>query len=333
MPLDARRRGPEALASMSDAAPPTPASPAPAPSPTPAPLTPAQTSGQLFVRWNVGTLLVAAVAFAAGAVLVRAAPPARAAWDPVGLLAHARWDDGLAEVARYAARGVVDGKEQARAVVRVALRALHDPITGTRPEGTSGRAIEAIETLALHEAAAGAADARTVAVVLDRRDARRVLGATAAAAGARGVTTVRLRRTPAGLRRDACSPFEGEGTWQDRLEADVVLEDQLPLLLRAVDWAATDALEVELLPSLLSDRAPRDLRPARTRIARAGFEQVKTAAGTFDCVRLEAQVAGRTARWWLATVGEHAATRPLVRWDDGATQAELTGLEREAWGR
>lgn len=296
---------------MSDSAPePAPAAaPASAPTPAPAALTPAQTSGALFVRWNVGTLLVAALAFVGGAFVVRANPSARAAWDPAGLLTDARWDDGRAEVARYAARSQVDGKELTGEVVRVATLLT-----------------EGVRSVEIHTGPTGQRYdlRRSVGLLLDRRDPRRVLAAEAVSSDWRGTTTVRLRRAGGTLVRDVAVVLEGHVA-EDRLEGEPWLEDQLPLLLRAVDWSAQDRLEVALLP------AGSSARPAPAQVARAGFEQVKTPAGTFDCVRVEVTSGERMWRFWLATTGEHARTRPLVAWQDAAGRFELTSIERRAW--
>lgn len=310
-----------------------PASPAPPPA-----LTERQTSGGLFVTWNGVGLVVGLLALAGGLALARPWSPARGLsafepsrpWDPAGFAQDAVWDDGLAEVARYDAVRTVYGEQQAYELVRVAVEESFDPRFGVRP-ADDARGLPAFRTLASHATPTHRPYVyqQTVVVHLSRRDPRVVLGATMGSQEWNGVTYVELTRTAAGwLRRVAHSYFEGEGDRVDRLVGDAWLEDQLPFLVRALPLEAGARHEVKLLPSLLSNRAPREA--AAPAVVTVGApEELTVAAGTFRCapITVTREDGSPPLRYWVALEG----ARPLVRYEDSSGAGSLRTLERTAY--
>lgn len=315
---------------MSDPAP-TPAPPTATPAPAPA-LTDDQTSGRLFVHWNVATLIVGVVALALGWFATRASgqePRAQAGFDPVGLAGDAGWDDGKAEVARYEAKRTIYGGERTYTLVRVVVKEPYDPAQGVKPDDARPGTLDALKVVASHEVPTGKAyDYRqTTFTLLDRRDPRRLLSLTMSSQEWCGNVFVRLMRAGGGLTRTAHSYWDGEADWSDALAGDVWVEDQLPFTIRALDPASAP-LEVDLLPATLANRAPRT-RPARARLeVEAADEQVTTPAGTFRCVRWVVRAGERVGRYWVA---QDAPLRPLVRFEDATGAGALSSLERSAY--
>lgn len=290
----------------------------------PPPLTDDQTSGRMFVRWNAVTLLIGVVVLLLGGLALRA----RGDDAPglLGLTLDPAWDDGRAEVARYAARRAVYGREQAYTLVRLAVKEPFDPARAVKPDAPGPGHVDAIKVGAVHAVPTGRAyeHRQTLFLRVDRRDPRRALDLSMGSQEWCGNTFVRLVRRPGGLSRQAHSYWEGEGDWSDELPAGVWLEDQLPFTLRTL---APRALEVDLLPTTLGLRAA-PTRPARARVEAEGEEQVTTPAGEFRCVRWVVRAGERVARYWVAT---DAPLRPLVRFEDATGQGALLSLERAAY--
>ncbi|MCO5170788.1 MAG: hypothetical protein M9894_31050 [Planctomycetes bacterium] len=292
----------------------------------PPPLTDDQTSGRMFVRWNAVTLVVGLVALLLGALAVRARGGDEAP-GPLGLTLDPAWDDGRAEVARYAARRTVYGREQAYTLVRLAVKEPFDPARGVKPDAAGPGHLDAIKTGAVHAVPTGRAyeHRQTLFLRLDRADPRRALDLSMGSQEWCGNTFVRLVRREGGLARRAHSYWDGEGDWSDVVPAGVWLEDQLPFTVRALAPGA--AHEVDLLPTTLGLRAA-PTRPVRARLAVEGVERLTTPAGTFQCVLWVVRAGDRAGRYWVAT---DAPLRPLVRFEDATGRGELTSLERTAY--
>lgn len=298
-----------------------PTMPAPQPPPPPA-LTEDQTSGRMFVRWNAVTLLVGIVALLLGWFATRA----QGAEGPAAF--DAGWDDGEAEVARYDARRTVYAQERPYELVRIVVKEPFDPRTGVKPDVAREGLLDAFKVGAVHQVPTGKPYEyrQTTFVHVDRGEPRRALQACMGSQEWCGNTFVRVVREGAGFRRMAHSYWDGQADWSDAL-GDVWLEDQLPLTVRALD-PSTKPFEVDLLPTLLANKAPRT-QPARARVqVDPRDERVTTPAGTFACARWTVEVDGRTLRYWVAT---DAPRRPLVKYEDGTGAATLRSLQRDAY--
>lgn len=276
----------------------------------PPPLDDDALSGRKFVRWNLGALLAGCAALAAGVLLhdrTRAAAggPETA---PEALLALPDWSDGTAEVARYAARRTVDGVEREVELVRTTV--------------VEPGALEAVRTTALQRTGEGQA---SVVVRVARADPARLLDASLAAqeGGGNRLLLVRGALPERPWRRVGHATFAGD--LEDELPPGTVLEDQLPLLVRALDLSGGPR-EVQLLPSLLGGQAPA-ARPVPARIERraAGVE-VQVPFGRLAADEVAVEGGGVTRRYWVGRAG----LRPLLRWEDSTGAGALTGLERSA---
>lgn len=298
--------------------------PTPAPTPpSPPALTDDQTSGRMFVRWNAVTLVLGIVALLLGWLATRA----QGAEGPAPF--DAGWDDGKAEVARYEAVRTIYGQPRPYELVRIVVKEPYDPRQGVKPDADREGVVDAFKVVAVHEVPTGKPYEyrQTTFVHLDRADPRRALQASMGSQEWCGNTFVRLVRDASGLRRFAHSYWDGQADWDDALPAGVWLEDQLPLTLRALDPAGAP-LEVEVLPTLLGNKAPRTAAVKARLQADAKEERVTTPAGAFECVRWTVDLGERTLRYWVAT---GAPRRPLVKYEDGTGAATLRSLERDAY--
>lgn len=310
--------------------------PAPGPPPAAAPtLTEDQTSGRMFTRWNLVTLIAGVVAVALGLLAARGraagqeASRAPAELEAVGFAAARGWDDGQAEVARYDARRTLYGRERPYTLVRLAVKEPFDVRQGVKADAPGPAAREVFKVVAVHDVPTGKPYEyrQTTFVHLERRDPRRALSLTMGSQEWCGNTFVRVLRGADGFSRAAHSYWDGQADWRDELPADTWFEDQLPFTLRALDPAA-GPLEVSLLPTTLSNKAPR-AAPVRARLeVEATHEAVSAPAGTFRCARWACTIGERVARYWVAT---DAPLRPLVRFDDATGAGELRSLERGAY--
>lgn len=320
---------------------PTPAPEAAAPPPPAPALTEDQTSGRMFVRWNLVTLVIGVIAVLLGLFAARArgeeAGAGAAPADEVGFAADAGWDDGQAEVARYDARRTLYGRERAYTLVRVAVKEPFDRRQGVKADQPGPAVVDAFKVVAVHEVPTGKPyDYRqTTFVHVARLRPAEVLGLTMGSQEWCGNTFVRVLRAGPGFTRVAHSYWDGQADWQDALPAGTWFEDQLPFTVRALP---PRALDVSLVPTTLGNKAPRTT-PVRARLeVEATDERVTTPAGTFTCVRWACTVgvppeAGHTtpdrvARYWVAL---DAPRRPLVKYEDATGAGVLASLERSAY--
>ncbi|MBL4848494.1 MAG: hypothetical protein JKY65_23480 [Planctomycetes bacterium] len=318
------------------ASPPEPAVDAPSEPVVDAPpkFTEDQTSGRLFRRWNGGVLVLAALVLAGAAFMTRggATPPANSAapFDPLRFLNHKRWDQGRAEVARYEARRTLYSKPQTYELIRIAVKERFDPAQGVKGEAPG--ALDAIKTIAVHDTPTHRAYRyrQQVVVQMPRHDPRQVLASSMSSQEWCGSTFVRLRATPEGLKRTVHSYFQGEGDTEDLVPLGAVLADQVPFLVRAVDWGKTPTLRLALLPTLLSNRGPLSRVQAAT-LERVGQEQIEVPAGTYTCTHvrvLRSTSSGEAVdHYWVGT----GPGRPLVKFLDATGEGQLSSLEWEAY--
>lgn len=298
-------------------------------------------SGRKFVRWNLGALLAGLLVLGAGALVPRG-PAASAAEeaDPAGLLLQARWDDGLAEVARYAAVRRIYEQEREYELVRVAVKEPFDPALRVKPDAARPGVIDAIKTVAAHRIAVPPRPYEyrlSLVTRVARLEPARLLDATLSSQEWCGNTFALVRGAlpERAWRREVRSYFDGEGEREDELPAGTVLEDQLPLLVRALDLSGGPR-EVSLLPALLGNKAPAT-RPYPARITRRGAGvPVEVPAGRFLADEVAVQALDGSSngerpvlRYWVARTGERA----LLRFEDATGRGALTSLERVAYWR
>ena len=332
---------------------PSPASQPPASSPPP---DQDALSGRKFMRWNLVAFLLGLLALGAGLLALRGraegregAPDAGGgeASDAGALLFQPRWDDGRAEVARYAAWRTIYGQERPYELVRVAVKEPFDPAARVKPDaarpgipgGASGPGVvDAIKTVAAHRIGVPPKPYEyrmSLVVRVPRRAPDRLLDASMSSQEWCGNTFVLVRGALPALpwRREVRGYFDGQADREDGLPEGTILEDQLPLLVRTLDLSGGPR-EVTLLPTLLGNKAP-DARPYPARIYRARADVlVEVPAGRFRADELVVQATDGTTpaerpvpRYLVACTG----ARALLRYEDGTGRGELTSLERSAY--
>lgn len=127
------------------------------------------------------------------------------------------------------------------------------------------------------------------------------------------------------------SYFDGEGDTVKPLDlrAGDLLEDQLPLALRALKFAPGLRIERRILPSLISNSMRRPGEWVQSTIAVAGEEKVVTGAGTFDAWRLEVKVGDLAQTWWMERAAPHAVLK--VESGDGRALLLKSRVRRAYW--
>lgn len=312
---------------MTDAAEPAQA---PAPADAPPALTEDQVSGRLFVRWNAAAAVLGLVAVGVGLALAPgSSAPAIAAFDPVKFAADPRWDDGRAELARYAATRTLYGRPQEYELVRIAVKEPYDRATRVKPDAATRDTVTAFKLVAEHTTPTARLYTyhQQTIVRVARADPRVLLDATLSSHEWCGNTFQVLHRRGGAVGRTVHSYWAGEGDRSDRLPAGFWLEDQLPFTLRSLPLQAGDRYEVSLLPTLLANRAPAT-RPEPAVIEVGAAEPVDAPAGRFSCAPVVVTRQGEeVGRYWIGLEG----ARPLVRYRDGTGEGVLRSLERVAY--
>ena len=251
------------------------------------------------------------------ALLVLAADPsASAAWGD--LSASDIWDQGVAEVALYDARGKMEGSERQFEAVTVVVKEAFD-LDQMVKAGPASKRVEDVLKLN-HELTVptGTYTYRQMASVFLRRTDLGAVKLSVASQELCGMTTKRWR-SDAPRRFHTSSYFDGEGDRDFTLEfaPGTVFYDALPLWLRAQAPRA-EPLAVMLVPGQIASHAA-DPAPARAVIAWGASETVTTSAANFRAreVTVEHQL-GRD-RFLIEEDFPHI----LVRWEraDGTVYA------------
>jgi len=250
------------------------------------------------------------------------------AWatDPV-------WYDGQAEKCVYDARRSIYGAERTYAATAYTNKQRMDPATTTKAAGGGG-----VEVFKHHWSERVPTenydyDFSTAAFV--EADPLRLFKLTVATQEDCGASFKQAWRDGAGLRWSDSVYFPGAGLRSGRLDAGVLSEDALPLVLRNLPFeeAPGSALEAPLLPSQKSTRQV-SFQPRPAVAEHTGTETLAVPLGELEAYRVELSVDGAPhATYWFAADPELA--RALVRYAgrDGVVY-ELRSHERTAyWAR
>lgn len=255
--------------------------------------------------------------------------PLQAAWaaDPV-------WDDGLAEVAIYAARRVIYGAPRTYDAVLITVKEDLDAASLLKADPPLGsRAlISVLKHNAVREIPTPNYDYRMMtSVFVERRDPARAVKLTHGSHEWCGNTWNAVRVHGGVAEHDWASYFDGEGDGTERipLAPTDLFEDQLGVTLRGLDFRAGLELRARLVASLATNRAG-PLRRTEATITVAGKDDLAVPAGRRDAWRVEVRAAGASQTWWFDAAGTH----PLVRMEnDRGERLELRSLERRAYWR
>jgi hypothetical protein len=240
------------------------------------------------------------------------APPAGNAFDS----AWARdplWDDGLAEVSLYdARRPQYDKVEEYQALLIVAKEEMTEDGVKAEPPYAGRDLLPVLKLNAVHGYWTDNYPYHLLVSVFVRRDDPRSL--VKASAGRQewcGNTFHLLDWRGARARLHWHSYFDGysDGETDPGLMRGDVTEDQLPLVLRGLRFAAGTRAAVRVLPSLLAPDAWKKPTPRPARIAVKGAERVTTGAGDVETWRVEVQGEAVRQTWWLDGRRPHAVVK------------------------
>lgn len=222
----------------------------------------------------------------------------------------ALWDDGRAEVAFYDARRPVYGRPTDYPATLIVVKEDLDARTLVKADPPyEGRALlSAMKLGADHRFDAPTMPYRFTLSAFVRRDApTRLVKLVFGGQEWCGVTYKRLDASGAAARLDFHSYFDGEasGSHPAAFAANDLAEDQLPLALRGLDFAAGLEVRTRILPTLASIRVPGPPVPADAILRVAGAETVATGRGAEEAWKVEVAFGEVRQTWWLARERPH----------------------------
>jgi len=258
-----------------------------------------------------------------------ATPPISASWAEDRV-----WDDGLAEVAMYEASRPIYGAPRSYEAILLTVKEDFDAeklIKANTPFGQRA-IVTVLKQNAVREIATPNYDYRIMtSTFVERDDPTRLVKLTSGSHEWCGNTWKAIRSRDGRLVYDWSSYIDGEGDGAQLLDVGPgdLLEDQLPLVLRGLEFREGLAFEFRMLPGMANTHAgPGGWIPASLRIA--GRETVELPVGSIDAWRVEIVAAGRTASYWFDVDGTH----PLVQAEvPGADSLRLKKIERRAYWR
>ncbi|HEX9639064.1 MAG TPA: hypothetical protein VGB99_16145 [Acidobacteriota bacterium] len=275
---------------------------------------------------------------AAGVVVMGAALGVSAA-DDSALGAAARgwaedrvWDDGQAEVAQYQAERVIYGAARPHRATLIVVK--EDLATDLHVKADRTEERDVVTVLKLNWQAQIPTpnyDYHYLTSVFVRRaDLRQVVKLSSSSQEWCGTSFQLLQGWQQPPRLETHSYFDGEGdrTFELELAPGDLIEDQLPLTLRALPFAAGWELAVRLLDSRRAIRAPAPRwRDALIRVAER--ERVPAGAlGELEAWRVELARGSELDRYWF----EAAYPNRLLRLETAAgARLELVAVARRVY--
>lgn len=238
-----------------------------------------------------------------------APPPADRAFDS----AWARdplWDDGQAEVALYDARRPQYGKiETYEAVFIVVKEDFNTQFYAKADPPFAGKELLPVLKLnAIHSYWTPNYPYHYLASVFVRRDDPTALVKLTLGSQEWCGNTFKEVRTW-GARPELVSHSywdgQGDGVRPLDLRPGDLLEDQLPLALRSLNFAPGLTLRRRLLPSLISNSLRQPPQFEEASIAVAGEENVSTPAGRYSAWKVSVQFGDTRQTWWFEKVAPH----------------------------
>jgi hypothetical protein len=255
------------------------------------------------------------------------------------LLSDQLWEDGLAEVSRFDLDQFRYGHIHRGEAVLVVVREALDAERAVKAARGAGATVPVLKCHLVKTYQTGVYRYDQAVTTFLRRSDAVPLRLFVDSHEWCGIAAKSWVNRGTGSRMRVLSYFDGGGDYEQPLElgADAVLEDALPVWLRALDPEHPPA-QLALVPTQLEAR-PQSTTPV---VARLGVRSLTATvpAGTFDAVEYTLAVegphlagdgvawpAGAVQRW--TAVYERASPRRLLRWRDGAgTELTLRAVER-----
>ena len=244
------------------------------------------------------------------------------------------WDDGLSEVAVYQASRVIYGAPRDYEAVLLTVKEDFDgnKLVKADPPYEDRPIVTVLKQNAVREIATPNYDYRIMtSTFVEREDPTRLVKLTSGSHEWCGNTWKAVRAQDGRVVYDWSSYFDGEADGFQTLELRPgdMLEDQLPLTLRGLEFRPGLTFDARLLPSMANTHAGR-VRLREATILVEDLETLEVPAGRFQAWRVEVISDDRSATYWFDSAGTH----PLVALEssDGDT-LELKHIERRAYWR
>jgi hypothetical protein len=261
---------------------------------------------------------------------LRPASPGAGRAAETDLLRSRLWDDGFAEVARYAGTERRYGELRAAELVLITVKEPFDPDLLVKADGARhARTLDAIKLNTILTVPTGVYTYHQMSSAFFDRAAGRLMklattsqewcGITSKILTVRGGRAVLRAFSYFGDEADSIHPFE--------MDDDTVVADALPLYLRTLDLERPGSRELRLLPRQLSNRTTIPV-PERATATVGTAETLDVPAGAFEAIPVEVR-GSETDVYWFASSSPHA----LVRWDraDGGRYELASVLRTDYW--
>lgn len=244
-----------------------------------------------------------------GSATAAPAPPEVNVFDP----AWARdplWDDGQAEVALYDARRPQYGKiEDYQAVFIVVKEDFNRQLYVKADPPYEGKELLPVLKLnAVHSYWTSNYPYHFLASVFVRRDDPAALVKLTVGSQEWCGNTFKEVRTWDGRPEVVFHSYfdgQGDGTRPLDLQPGDLLEDQLPLALRGLDFRPGLQFRRRVLPSLISNKLRRPPEFVEATVTVAGEEVINTPAGTHPAWKVQVQLGEREQTWWFEKAAPH----------------------------
>jgi hypothetical protein len=260
------------------------------------------------MRFATTFFLLLAALMSVPAVAPVAAPPQgpgfNSAWS-----VDALWDDGQAEVALYAAKRPQYGKiESYEAVFIVVKEDLDSKLLVKADPPYEGRQLVPVLKLnAAHSYWTPNYPYHFLASVFVRRDDPAALVKLTVGSQEWCGNTFKLLKTTPRPELTLSSYFDGEGEAARPvdLRPGDLLEDQLPLVLRGLDFTTGMEVRRRILPSLISNKLGREPQFLDAVITVVGEENLATPAGRFASWKVGVKFGEVHQIWWFDKAAPH----------------------------
>ena len=266
-------------------------------------------------------------ALATGLVAAAGTLPISKDWarDPI-------WDDGLSEVAVYQASRVIYGAARDYEAVLLTVKEDFDgnKLVKADPPYEDRQIVTVLKQNAVREIATPNYDYRIMtSTFVEREDPTRLVKLTSGSHEWCGNTWKAIRSRDGHTVYNWSSYFDGEADGFQNLELRPggLLEDQLPLTLRGLQFRPGLTFDVRVLPSMANNHAGR-VRLREATILVEDLETVDVPAGRFQAWRVVVVSDDRSTTYWFDAAGTH----PLVALESSDGDIlELKHIERRAY--
>ena len=281
------------------------------------------------MRLKTPVILAVALCLSASPIPAEAASkrlPLSPSWsaDPI-------WDDGLAEIATYEATRNLYGASRKYDAVLIVVKEEFDAQTLVKSDRPGLAKVRTVFKLnAVRAIPTPNYDYRIMtSTFVDRDDPSQLVKLTSGSHEWCGNTWKAVRVQNGRASYDWSSYFDGEADGMQELgiRSGDLLEDQLPIVLRGLDWRPALIFNARLLPTFATSHAG----PARWKQATFtvyGTEKLELPIGEVEAWKVVVDSGGRMSTWWFDTQGTHPLVQMIA--SDGNT-LRLKKIERRAY--